>query len=772
MAYRRQLIKLSLLFLICIFSTASVYALSPLQQYFKLKSSGQSKNAKKALDKWTPKGFEQESYKKYFIAVHENSSEKYWQLYQDLAAKKKLIKLQHQSIKRVIEIDIDSKTDTVKNFKNFSHIAKGMLSVLTAQPEGIEYELDYLKWILKNRNLKEFCVTERSRWLSQQSLNLKEVMQGLETCPLTYKDFIYRIRMLVFSGEEAKAQGEISEYADKTKLADWEKAYLQAVFYSNVGDPTSAFKIIIPFEAELKKSEDYYDNLFYISQRAGELSKAEEIINIIIETTKEPKLKKDFIFQKAFLFYQTQRYKEAISILNPLIKAQLASSKNKKYKSKDFDDLFWLRAWCYYLNKDYEKAREAFTESKDWTRDKARNLYWLAQTEWALDDAVAAVVHFRQLALPVIEGKFFSYYNYLAWLRFEAYKSFANSELLRSEMLNLKSGRGLYAMPDFSISPVQLLSEYQSYFEDVGSSDEGSIEAINQDELAAPAGDIVGIKTNTSAELKSELSWADDLLKWGYRDLAKWHLYEVEKTLKTKDEAEPLIQYYLDNEYYNRALVLANSVISPSGKKLNLKEEPLLWKALFPKAYDASVQAEAKKREVSPYLIWSIMKAETQYKYDAVSPVGAFGLMQFMPYTSQKVAVLLNEENKVDQLFEPEVAIKFGATYLKKLSDELGGQLPLIAAAYNGGPHRAKLWMKNFKQPDNSNMEFDMFIEHIPFNETRTYVKRVLSYYLSYQKLYEEKLDYRSSKWLIEKNSFKLKEPISLKEEWPKVPGT
>ena len=155
------------------------------------------------------------------------------------------------------------------------------------------------------------------------------------------------------------------------------------------------------------------------------------------------------------------------------------------------------------------------------------------------------------------------------------------------------------------------------------------------------------------------------------------------------------------------------------------------------------------------------MKAETQYKQDAISPVGAIGLMQFMPYTSQKVAAMIKDPYDLQNLFKPEVAIQYGAAYLKKLSVEFDGQLPLIAAAYNGGPHRVKLWLRNF-----GDIDFDVFIEHIPFMETRTYVKRVLSFYVTYQKIYDEKIDLKKIKFLTEKNPFQIKEPISLKEEW------
>lgn len=737
-----------------------------LDEYFKLQAEGNESAALKVLNDWKPKNFEEASYKKYFLSVSSKKAQDYWRLYQEISKNKKLFKLQHESIKKIIEMDLASETSLVKDFKKFAKVARQVSKNLRSHPEGAEFENQYLQWILKNRNNRELCKAERSRWLSQTALELKAVMAGLEACPIKFDDFAYRMRMLIFSGEDRKAQAEINEFVELKKLKGWEAAYLQAVYFSNIGDPTQAFATAIPFESEIRKNEDYSENLFYISQRAGELAKAEELINYIINNNSKWHRKKDLIFQKAFLFYQTKRYAEANKYLQELIQAH--GSHKRKFKTKQYDDLTWLSAWCFYLAKDYPNAQEALVKNMKWSSDKARNLYWLAQTEMALGNPIQAVAYFRQLALPVLKGKSFSYYNYLGWLRFESNKVHAASDLVKSQIQSINSGRGVYKMPDFSSNPTDLLEEYDSYFNVFGVNDDVNVQIINQDEQAiADVTTIKGIQVETPTQLKNQMTWADDLVRWGYTDLAKWHLLEVEKTLKTKNAVEPLIEYYSDKKYYHRALQLANNAIPSSGKNLSKKDEPLLWGSLYPKAYEAAVEKEAKKRKLHPYLLWSIMKAETQYKADAISPVGAVGLMQFMPYTSKKVALLLNEDHRTKQMFEPDAAIKYGAMYLKKLSDELGGQYPLVAAAYNGGPHRVKLWMKNFREPDNTNMDYDVFIEHIPFNETRTYVKRVVSYILTYQKLYEDRIDIKTSKWIIEKIPFKLTEPILLKEEWP-----
>lgn len=750
--------------ILCVFTSSLAQANSHLEQYFKFKSEGRNDNAIKILNEWQPKGNEESTYKQYFLAINENKVATYWELYQSLSKRKRLLKLQHESIKRILEIDVSSKADETKSLKKFNKIAKGMLRNLRGQPEGLEYELIYLKWILKNKKVGELCTIERNRWLSQSTLNLTEVTLGLQTCPMTFNDYLYRMRLLVFSGEEAKAQEEINEYTKANNLEDWQKAYVQAVFFSNVGDPVSAFDKLSPFEDKLKNTEDFYLNLFYISQRAGQQAKAEAIINNIIKINKNTSRIADLQFLKAFLFYQTKRYSEAHKIFDGLVKKH--KSHKRKKKTGEYDELTWLRAWTAYLNKDYEKAHDLFKENNAWTRDKARNLYWSAQTEWALNNQLVALEYYRQLATPVIEGKFFNFYNYMAWIRFDLNKNLTVSDLMKSQLNTINGGKGHYLIPDVSSNPHKIASDYQNFIEMIEATDQGTITLINQENSVLESPDTEGIKVETSEQLKAELAWADDLTRWGYRDLAKWHLYEVEKTLKTKTDVIPLAQYYLDNQFHNRAILLMQKVNNPSSKKLNLQEEELLWKSLFPKAFESKTKVEAQKNKISPYFIWSIMKAETQFKTDAISPVGAVGPMQFMPYTSKKVAVLLKDEFNPHKLFDPDHAVRYGAKYLRKLSDELGENLHYVAAAYNGGPHRVKLWLKNQKDGE-FNLDNDVFIEHIPFNETRTYVKRVLNFYLAYSKLYDDKFDPKQMRWLISNSPYLLKEPISLKEEWP-----
>jgi soluble lytic murein transglycosylase len=157
------------------------------------------------------------------------------------------------------------------------------------------------------------------------------------------------------------------------------------------------------------------------------------------------------------------------------------------------------------------------------------------------------------------------------------------------------------------------------------------------------------------------------------------------------------------------------------------------------------------------------MRAETNYRRDAISPVGALGLMQVMPFTGHKVAAMLKEKDfKAPMLLQPETSVKIGSRYLKRLMDRFQNTIPLVAAGYNAGPHRVKNWLNAF-----GGLETDEFIEHIPFLETRNYVKRVVSNAYVYGQLYGKKTDLFP--YLSDAVPVKMSAEIQGKENWDDI---
>ena len=150
----------------------------------------------------------------------------------------------------------------------------------------------------------------------------------------------------------------------------------------------------------------------------------------------------------------------------------------------------------------------------------------------------------------------------------------------------------------------------------------------------------------------------------------------------------------------------------------------------FPLAYKKQVHENAASQTLNPAIIFGLIRRESAFNKNAQSPVGARGLMQIMPKTGQQIARELKEKlgNK-NNLFNPSTNLKYGSYYYKQLLNKFNGHYALAAAAYNAGPHRVDRWL-----PKDSSMAADIWIETIPFKETRAYVSAVLTYALIYQK--------------------------------------
>lgn len=150
----------------------------------------------------------------------------------------------------------------------------------------------------------------------------------------------------------------------------------------------------------------------------------------------------------------------------------------------------------------------------------------------------------------------------------------------------------------------------------------------------------------------------------------------------------------------------------------------------FPVAYQKPILHYAKKFDLDPAWVFALTRQESAFFTYATSPVGAIGLMQLMPDTAIHVAA----KNKVSlpskyHLYIPEKNIELGTTYLKYLKDKWHQNPIVTTASYNAGPGRAKQWLP--KQP----IDADIWVENIPFEETRNYVKNVISSTSIYQNL-------------------------------------
>ena len=155
------------------------------------------------------------------------------------------------------------------------------------------------------------------------------------------------------------------------------------------------------------------------------------------------------------------------------------------------------------------------------------------------------------------------------------------------------------------------------------------------------------------------------------------------------------------------------------------------WTFLYPRAFWAWVDHYAGESRLDPYLVIAVIREESAFAPKALSRAGARGLMQLLPATAAQVAKENNLRSLPD-LDTPAPNIALGTRYLAKLHEEFGGNLVLTLASYNAGPHVVRRWLDTLQ----SSQDPEIFIEEIPYPETRRYVKRVLGSYDRYRTLY------------------------------------
>jgi soluble lytic murein transglycosylase len=162
-----------------------------------------------------------------------------------------------------------------------------------------------------------------------------------------------------------------------------------------------------------------------------------------------------------------------------------------------------------------------------------------------------------------------------------------------------------------------------------------------------------------------------------------------------------------------------------------------IWRIAYPPAYREEVERWAREAGVEPDLLMALMREESGLDPAVISSAGAVGLTQLMLPTARSVAKKLRMR-RVDRadLMNPSVAIRIGASYLGSLLKRFGGCEALALAAYNAGGTSVRRWLSQ-----RGKLPLDAFVEEIPVQETRGYVKRVLRSYAAYRLLYGERVE-------------------------------
>lgn len=381
----------------------------------------------------------------------------------------------------------------------------------------------------------------------------------------------------------------------------------------------------------------------------------------------------------AFLYMDEGRYKDAITLWQSALR--LKSLGKLAVTAK------WYLAWCNYMSGNYAQAVSLFSEmlraGGRKTNIHDRLLYWKGRAFLKQGKPAEA----RGAFLETISSHPGGYYAELSKRRLK------------------KDERDFF---DFSLAEKNMRGMHAGHREDGEGRD--YVIAAKSHLQKAVFFDKLSLRDEAAGELRkagaeAKLSLTRDIVGLAHRNFAHDVTYRMAETAHAK---------FLKTNM-------------PDGRS-----ERTIWESAFPRAYSPLTDEFTKGSEVSPLFVWSIMRNESAFRPSVTSPAGAVGLMQLMPTTANRLA--REEDLKgVDRrdLYDPSINLGWGVAYLKKLSILFPNNPVAWAASYNAGEEAVARWLANGSAGD-----VEEWIEEIPYDETNLYVKKVITSYWKYQRLY------------------------------------
>lgn len=349
------------------------------------------------------------------------------------------------------------------------------------------------------------------------------------------------------------------------------------------------------------------------------------------------------------------------------------------------EEVLWNTAWTYYRKGDYKTALKTLKELKS-NYCSSIYIYWMARCLENMHGVEAGDSEETAEALYQQAAAYKDFYGLLATLR-------------------TKNNSG--EPHDFLYSLSGLTAKHEEAAADSIPRQGDSLTAMN-------------IPHNISRGLER----SNILLDLGMKNDALLELFYASNSV-----SDPRILLYLSRKLqeigaYKRAITLISRLTNDHGIHEQFGRD--IKQILYPLAYWPIVKEMSDKYGIDPLIPLSVMREESRYDPEAASVAGALGLMQLMPETAHRIAGSKVPLKGKLVMRDINTNITLGAYYLSFLLKEFGS-LPETIAAYNAGPDKTREWLKegNYKAHDE-------FIEDIPYNETRSYVKRVVLTYFSY----------------------------------------
>jgi len=468
----------------------------------------------------------------------------------------------------------------------------------------------------------------------------------------------------------------------------------------NMGKRGESVVVLEKLVKDYPAHEQTAEALNWIGRSYSKLGEREKGINTFLRIVNSYPLSE---WADDALFYIGNIYREANDVKMSLkFYGRLAS---EFPDSKFADSAIWWRAWAYYGTGEYKKTEQTLQTlvsryPRSFLVHQAR--YWQGKTAEKYGDPVRAARYYK----AVVKNGPYTYYGYRAAERLAALGA-ANGDTSADIPVDV--------VPDCGLEP------------------------CSGDPMAAyDMDDGPPVWTEETRKLlaaEPNFKKTLELMRLDMKKEAAQELWLLQERLpRSRGALIGLSKAFFDLGDYYRSLLLVLRNYQPYLDGQSRETPADLWVLAYPQGYWDSIAAYAKKYGQDPYFIAAIIREESQFHAAALSPAGARGVMQVMPQTGEWVARNASVAGfDRSRLFEPDMAINVGTWYIGHLMKQFKNDPLFVAAAYNAGPEAVSSWLS---RNGSARMERDVFVESIPFSETRGYVKKVLRNYFEYKRIY------------------------------------
>jgi soluble lytic murein transglycosylase len=449
---------------------------------------------------------------------------------------------------------------------------------------------------------------------------------------------------------------------------------------------------------EYPRDEHVPEALYWAGKSYGKLGEREKAVasfQKIVDSHADSEWADDALFLTGNIYRDANDMKKALRYYNRLV----AEYPDSRYA----DSAVWWNAWSYYRAGEYGKADRTLQElisryPRSFLVHQAH--YWRGRIAEKRGDTEKSA---EQYAMVVKRGTY-TYYGYRAAERL-AGGSFAGGDALNAS-LELPAGCEEGNCPE----------------EPLASAEPEDAPPLWTDEVRRV------LSADPSYRKSLELMQLD-MKKEAAAELG----YMQNRMLRRPGAVIGVSKAFFELGDYHRSLML---VLRNYDHYLDMetpRTSPDLWMLAYPQGYWDSILAYSRKYGQDPYFIAAIIREESQFREEALSPAGARGVMQVMPETGKWIARAIRLPGfDASKLFESDTAINIGTWYIGYLMKRFRGDPLYVAAAYNAGPEAVTAWTGKGGIAG----ERDEFVEAIPFSETRSYVKKVLRNYAEYKRIY------------------------------------